>query len=148
MPLKILSNFIKYPKTLIVLSIFFVHNSVSLASIGSETSKLNLLSFQEWKVQKINEANTILKVAKMDSKLGLSKQKLSEGDDKALILEARLEQARRKIKWSKELSIKDYFASYLSPRGSKEVFSKIQAKLSKDELAELLLLFSEEIQKL
>ncbi len=138
----------KQSKIWLIFSFFSICSCVSLASVISEGVKPSLLSFQEWKVQKINEANTILKVAKMDSKLGLSKQKLSPGDDKALILEARLEQARRKIKWSKELSMKDYFASYLSPRGSKEVFQQIQSKLSKDELAELLLLFSEEIQKL
>ena len=112
----------------LVLLFVFMFSAVANLAFGS------VLSFKEWKSEKVTLANN--RVITQKSKVARLKL---EGDlVTAQTLEKELDQDRWNLDIANELTVTDYFVLYLSKSAQPYRFQEAASKLSPTEMAEIM----------
>lgn len=116
---------------------------MSLAALSAQDAAV--LSFQDWKAQKIKSAQTHYSNLQADY---LSKKKNSPKDPALRGLYTELKDAKSNVSDLSELSVTDYFIGYLSQyKSNKAVFQSALDKLAPDEMSELMLAYADSLLK-
>lgn len=129
----------------VFLDLFFTFLAQILISLGvlillSNSARAEILSFQDWKKARIEEAQSQLKASELFFSNSSDSAKRIKNVQKPEVAKMRLEIA-------KELSIDDYFALYLSQFSEKSAFTEAAKKLSPDETAQLLMSLKSNLTK-
>ncbi|MEQ1877529.1 MAG: hypothetical protein ABL958_12860 [Bdellovibrionia bacterium] len=106
-----------------------------LISIMATSAQAGVVSFKVWKAQKIQQAQSTLKIAKKNSVTSAASG-------------ARLKQAKTNMVIAQELSPNDYFILYLAPKyqGNAKALEVAARFMSRQELAEILVGYSNHLQ--
>ena len=105
----------------------------------------SVLSFQDWKTQKIQAAQ--FEYSKLESGY-LEKKKSSPQDPMLRSLYAELKDSKSSVKELGELSVTDYFIGYLSQyKSNKVIFQSAIDKLAPKEVSELMVAYADSLLK-
>lgn len=112
---------------------------------GAQPIDSSVLSFNEWKSEKIQSAQTQYKTLEEGY---LSKKKLNSQDPGLKGLYAELKHAKEAVSDLSDLSVTDYFIGYLSQfKSKKSVFQAAVTKLAPDEISELMSAYANSLLK-
>jgi len=119
---------------------------VLIVSIGAfSAQELSILSFQDWKAQKIKAAQTQYSTLELNY---LTKKKSSPKDPALRGLYTELKDAKSSVSDLNELSVTDYFIGYLSQyKSNKAVFQTALDKLAPQEMSELMVAYADSLLK-
>lgn len=118
---------------------------LSVANATSTTTESAILSFKEWKAQKIQLAQTEYKSLEDQY---LSTKKDAPQDPKLKDLYNDLRHAKDAFGELGDLTVTDYFIAYLSQYKSKKgVFQAALGKLAPDEISELMTAYANSLLK-
>jgi hypothetical protein len=124
---------------LILLSLFL---SPAFANTQPESA---VLSFKEWKGQKIQLAQTEYKSLEEEY---LNKKRETPQDPKLKALYSELKHSKESLGELSDLSVTDYFIAYLSQfKAKKAVFQTALSKLASDEISELMTAYANSLLK-
>ncbi|MFN8845857.1 MAG: hypothetical protein ACK5V3_14015 [Bdellovibrionales bacterium] len=129
-------------KSTVVFLVIGFFLSPALANSASESA---VLSFKEWKGQKIQLAQVEYKKLEEDY---LKKKKDSPLDPKLKALYIDLKHSKESISELGDLSVTDYFIAYLSQfKTNRDTFQAALAKLAPDDISELMTAYANSLLK-
>lgn len=117
----------------------------SLISCFAFSAELSVLSFSEWKSNKVQAAQTQYSALESDY---LSKKKQNSADPQLISLYRELKNSKSNVNELTDLSVTDYFIGYLSQFKSKKLaFQAAVTKLGPTEVSELMEAYANSLLK-
>lgn len=105
----------------------------------AQLDDVQILGFQSWKAQKIDEAAKNL--SNIEAAARAENSKASPKNNTPKKPNQKLQEAKMNFEIARELSVNDYFVLYLSQFQSRQALAEAAKKLSSDEMAELMQAF-------
>lgn len=121
---------------------FGAANSSAASPVGpaaasvSEIREVGLLTFNEWKELRVDEARLVLERVMIESQMAETSKQTGATERNA---RGRVEQARLSLDITKELTFSDYQQIYLSQNRKSEQLRDLAKRMSSDEVAALLI---------
>jgi hypothetical protein len=116
--------------------------AVGFARSEARADVTNVLSYQAWKAQRLEEAKTNLEKVQKPT---LEAIKKATPGAKASRSDQRLQQAQLNLDIAQELTVNDYFVLYLTQFKQREAFVEVAKKLTPEETADLMMSYQKHL---